>query len=271
MTPRILLSLFLTALVVVPVGVAQQGRIATDYVRIAVEPEFQYRTDMDVVLPIQVRVVRGGVPQPDRVSLEVRTENGTPYNIPGGQEWLRAGAQPYPSVAYVNLGRLEPGLYRAVIHASSGELERAWLSEFDVVHAPLAYEAALLGAEGKTARFVFEAHDPGDEFTVTMYRDSPTGRVPIYEVTTNKTTLRVPYIPGEAVKIDVADANGWRNYENRETDWRSGITTYYSWTWNPDFDQIENYKAQSWREAVVTGTVLLAVVAAWAWMRRRSP
>ena len=105
---------------------------------------------------------------------------------------------------------------------------------------------------------------------MTMYRDSPSGRVPIEQVATNKTVLRVPYIPGEPVKIDITDPNGWRNYENRETDWRTGTTTFHPWVWHPDFDQAENYKAQSWREAVVSGALLLGVVAAWAWMRRRS-
>lgn len=256
-------------LVVVPVE-AQQGRVATDYIRVNVEPDFQYRSDQDVRLPLQVRAVRGGVPQPDKVSVEVRTEDGELLSIPGGQGWLQDGVQPFPHVVWINLGQQEVGLYRVIIHAKAGGLERDWKTEFDVVHPPQGYEAALLGATGKAGRFVFEAHDPRHEFTVTMYRGSPSAGHVLEQVQANKTVLAVPYIPGESVSIRVQDENGWRNAENKNTDWSSGITTYPEWVWNPDYQGIQNYKNRSWQEAAISGAILLGVVGAFYVSRRRS-
>src|ERR1041385_6656828 len=71
---------FTLLLLVLLVGVpAVEGqRVASDYIRIVTQPAFQYRTDQDISIPTQVRLVRGGVPQADLVSLEVRWANGTP-------------------------------------------------------------------------------------------------------------------------------------------------------------------------------------------------
>ncbi len=253
-----------------PVVDAQDARIASNYVRINVEPAFQYRSDQDVVIPVQVRAVRDGVPQSDRVSLEVRTQDGDPLIIPGGQAWLQAGVQPFPGVAWVNLGRQEVGLYRVVFHASAGELERDWLSEFDVVHPPQPYEAALLGAKEKEGRFVFEAHDPNQVFTLTMYRGSPSAGHILEQVESNQTTLDVPYIPGESVSIQVQDEHGWKNSENHHTDWATGFTSYPDWVWNPDYKDIQNYKNRSWQEATISGMILLVLAAAFYVARRRS-
>jgi hypothetical protein len=250
-------------------GSLAPGRVATNYIRIVVDPDFQYRTDQDVILPLQARVVRGGVPQTDLVHLELRDTNGSIHPIPGGQAWLNAGVAPYPGIAYVNLGRLEPGLYRVNFHAWTQDLNRDWPTEFDVVYPPKPYEAALEGTHGNQARFVFKAHEAADNFTLTMYRDTESGRIILEHLTTNHTTLDVPYIPGESVKIDVEDQNGWKNAENRFHDWQNGVVTYPPYTWNPDYKQIQNYQVRSWQNAITAAFVLAALGGIYVVARRR--
>jgi hypothetical protein len=249
---------------------AESQRVATDYIRIVTQPAFQYRADQDVEIPAQVRLVRGGVPQPDLVSLEVRWANGTAYPNPDAAT-LKAGVAPYPRITTLNLGRLEPGLYRINVHAASGGLARDWPVEFDVVHPPREYSASLVGTHDSQGRFLFKAHERGDNFTLTMYRDSDAGIIPLRTVTTDEAELEVPYIPGQTVKISVRDRNGWLNAENGFTDWQTGFTSYPPYAWNPDYKQITNYQRHSWTEFATAGGLVLASFAVVAvWLRRRA-
>src|SRR5688572_25718665 len=127
-------ALVLLALLLAAGAVQAAAPVATSYIRITVEPDFQYRSDQDVVIPVQVRAVRGGVPQGDHVRLEVRDASGQLYDVAGSQEGFQNGVAPYPHVVYVNLGRLPVGLYRATFHAWTGDLQRDWLTEFDVIY-----------------------------------------------------------------------------------------------------------------------------------------
>jgi hypothetical protein len=261
--------LLLTLLLLVPVVEAQAGRVATDYIRVVTQPAFQYRSDQEVSIPMQARIVKGGVPQPGLVHFEVRAQNGTPLPVPGGQEDWRGGVAPYPHTTDLNLGRLEPGLYRVTVHLWGGGLERDWGVEFDVVYPPQPYSATLLGADGHGARFVFQAHDPRDQFTLTVYRDGEAGAAVLQRVTTNATTLRVPYVPGQAVKITVTDPHGWQNSENEQRD-ATGAASYPAYVWNPDYKQIENYQRQSWMEELTAGAVLVVLVVLLVMVRRRA-
>ena len=256
------------ALVVLLAGSVAPGRVATDYIRINVEPDFQYRTDQDVVIPVQVRAVRGGVPLADQVRLELRDDQGRLWPVPGGQEGLQDGVAPYPNVVYVNLGRLEPGLYRVTFNVTMGTLARIWVTEFDVVYPPQPYEATLQGTSGKAAKFIFRAHDEAN-FTVTVYRDGPSGRLVLERVTANRTVLEIPYIPGEGVKVDVEDQHGWRNAGNRFRDWHTGHVTYPPYIWNPDYGQIKNYEYRSWHEALYSGAILAALLVLYFFAVRR--
>jgi hypothetical protein len=241
--------------------------VATDYIRVVTQPAFQYRSDQDVEIPMQARIVKGGVPQAGLVHFEVRA-NGAPFPVPGGQDDWRNGTRPYPHVTSLNLGRLEPGLYRVTLHLWGGGLERDWPVEFDVVHPPRPYSATLLGAGDNAARFVFRAGDARDNFTLTMYRDSPTGAVVLARVVTNGTTLAVPYVPGESVKISVTDRHGWQNTQNAVQD-ASGFTSYPPYTWNPDYKQIANYQRHSWIEEGTAGLVLILGFLALVFVQRR--
>lgn len=251
-----------------PLASAQTGRLATDYIRVVTAPAFQYRSDQDVLIPMQARIVRGGVPQAGLVHFEVRTQAGALFPVPGGQDDYRNGTQPYPHVTTLGLGRLEPGLYRVTLHLWGGGLERDWPVEFDVVYPPRPYSAALLGAPENAARFVFHAADARDNFTLTMYRDDSTGSVVLARVVTNAATLAVPYVPGESVKITVTDPHGWQNSQNAVTD-ATGFTTYPPYTWNPDYGQITNYQRHSWIEEGTAGAVLILGFLALVLVQRR--
>jgi hypothetical protein len=241
-------------LLLMPAVEAQPGRIATDYIRVVTQPAFQYRSDQDVVVPMQARIVKAGIPQAALVHFEVRTPNGTAFPVP--QDDWRGGVAPYPHVTSINLGRLEPGLYHLTLHLWGGGLERDQGFEFDVVYPPQAYTATLLGADGHGARFVFKAHDPHDQFTLTLYRDGEGAAVVLQRLTTNETTLQVPYVPGQAVKVSVTDPHGWQNSQNEQRD-ANGATAYPPYVWNPDYKQITNYQRHSWQESLTAGLVLL--------------
>ncbi|MCA1810794.1 MAG: hypothetical protein LC623_02150, partial [Halobacteriales archaeon] len=133
---------------------------------------------------------------------------------------------------------------------------------------PRAYTAALLGSDDHTARFVFRAADARDNFTLTMFRDSPTGSVVLARMVTNETTLAVPYAPGESVKISVTDPHGWQNTQNAVAD-ASGFTSYPPYTWNPDYKQISNYQRHSWIEEGTAGFVLILGFLALIFVQRR--
>jgi hypothetical protein len=259
----------LVLLVVAPVVEAQVGRVATDYIRITTQPAFQYRSDQDVLIPLQARVVHGGVPQPDFIHLEVRTPQGQPVNVTGAAG-LRDGVAPYPHVVNLDLGRLEPGLYRITVHATGGGLSRDWPVEFDVVYPPRPYSATLLGTHDNQARFVFRAHDARDNFTLTLYRDGDAGPVILQQVTTNRTTLDVPYIPGQSIKVSVTDPHGWKNSQNALRDLASGFVTYPPYEWNPDYRQITNYQRHSWTSALAAGAILVVGFGLLLLRRRRA-
>lgn len=260
-------TLLLLALLLV-VGVeAQPGRVASDYIRIATQPDFQYRTDQDVLIPVQARIVRGGVPQSASIHLEVRTTDGTAFPVPGGQADLRDGIPAYPRILHLNLGRLDPGLYRVVLHVWGDGLERDWPVEFDVVYPPEPYSAILVEARGNEGRFLFRAHRDVN-FTLTMYRDGSNGPTILTRITTNATTLRVPYIPGESIKITVQDPHGWTNTENTYHD-DSGYASYPPYIWNPDYRQITNYQRHSWQETLTAGVVLAGLLVLLVLVRRR--
>jgi hypothetical protein len=258
----------LLLILLVGIPAVEGQRVASDYIRIVTQPAFQYRTDQDISIPTQVRLVRGGVPQADLVSLEVRWANGTPYPVQDAA--LRAVA-PYPHIAHLNLGRLGAGLYRINLHATAGGLERDWPVEFDVVYPPRAYSASLVGTHDNQARFLFKAHTRGDNFTLTMYRDSDEGAIPLRTVVTDEAELEVPYVPGQSVKISVRDRNGWLNADNGLTDWQTGLTSYPPYVWNPDYKQITNYQRHSWTEFATAGAIVLAGFALiFSRMRRRA-
>jgi hypothetical protein len=261
------LALALLVLLLAAPAAEAQARVATDYIRIVTQPAFQYRSDQDVLIPLQARVVHGGVPQPDLVRLEIRTPEGKPINVTGADA-LRQGVAPYPHIVNLDLGRLEPGLYRITVHASGGGLERDWPVEFDVVYPPRPYTAVLVGTHDNQARFLFRAQDARDNFTLTLYRDGDAGPLILQKVTTNATTLDVPYVPGQNVKITVADIHGWKNSQNRHQD-ATGFISYPPYQWNPDYTQITNYQRHSWTETLTAGLVLV-VGFALLLLRRRT-
>jgi len=258
----------LTTLVLLVPGVVAQGPVAQDYIRVVPLPAFQYRSDQAVSIPVQVRIVHGGVPQAALVHFEVRNPNGTLFPVPSGQDDWRAGVPPYPHTTDLNLGHLAPGLYRITLHLWGNGLERDLTVEFDVVYPPEPYTATFLDAGDHAARFTFRAHDPGAQFTLTMYRDGADGPTALQRIQTNATTLMVPYVPGESVKITVADPHGWMNSQNAQLD-ATGQASYPPYVWNPDYKQISNYQRQAWTQQVAAGAVLIAGVLLLVALARR--
>ena len=259
----------LAVLLVLPVAVAQ-APVATDYIRVVTAPAFQYRSDQAVVIPMQARIVHAGVPQGGLVHFEVHATNGSLFRVPGGQDDWRAGVQPYPHITDLNLGHLPVGLYRIVLHLWGGNLQRDWPVEFDVVYPPEPYAAAFLGTSSHEARFVFRALH-GDNFTLTVFRDGADGSAVLQRLDSNATaTLQVPYLPGESVKITVADSHGWQNAENRQLD-ATGAEAYPPYIWNPDYRQISNYQRHAWTQQLASGIVLVAGALLLVRLARRRP
>lgn len=267
MKAAIVLALVLAA----PLALGATGKVSDDYVRVSAEPDFQYRADQDVLVPMQFLAVRGSVPQQDLVAVSFWNEDKTQrITIPGGQDWLR-GVRPYPDVVNVNFGKMDPGLYRVRIEADAGELHKTQLVEWSVVKPPYRYAATLQEKGGNEAEFFLQGHEPGAVFQVQVYRDGGGGRIVLATHTGNNVTAPVPYIPGEPVKVDVTGPNGWLNYENKQTDLLTGRTITSPWVHYPDYKLAQNFRDASFQQAVGAGVIFLvligAVLAAWRLQR----
>jgi hypothetical protein len=255
-------------LLVVPVVEAQTGRMADSYVRISAYPDFEYRGDEDVRIAYQVRVVRGSVPTDERPSVRVVAANGgEAMPLKNGNDGDLGRVEVYPSNNHVNFGRLEPGLYEVLLVVEAEGLGADYFLSFDVIQPPVPYKAILLG-KGREGRFILETQH--DNFTVEIYRDGPGGRTVLDRHHGNSTTMRVPYVRGEQVKVEVRDENGWLNYANKQTDFLTGRTTYGPWVWNPDYEQTRNYQLRSWQNtATAVMLCLMSLAAAWWVVKRR--
>lgn len=251
---RALAALLLIGSVLAAPALAQSG--PSTYVHMAAQPDFQYSSDKDVSVPFQAMLVRDNVPQGDPVRITVQARSGGIFPVKAA-EHLVQGVAPYPSTNTLNLGKLDAGLYQLNVIASAGGQSKTFYLDFAVTLPPTGYEGILRG-KGADAVFAFEPHktDANKTFTIRVYRDSAGGRVVLEEVTTyERTTVAVPSIPGEPVKVEVEGPNKWLNYGNKQTDWVTGASSFPAWVWFPDYDQVQQVRDRSpW---VIAGVGLL--------------
>lgn len=246
---------FVLILLLAPAA-GQIGKVNDDFVVIVADPDFEYSSDQDVVVPMQFRAYRQGLPQSDQVRVEIWTEgHGQRVPVVGGQEWLNNGVAPHPSTANVNFGRLEAGQYRLLVTAAAGSLRTEQILQLTVILPPVRYEATLQDKGNKEAVFEAISHNPEDVLTVTMYRGGATRHI-LDRVQGNDITLPVPYYPQDSVFIDVVGPNGWANYENRQLDLASGKITRLAWEWNPDWQTSQNAQDNSWKAMTLSATLI---------------
>ncbi|MGB1697511.1 MAG: hypothetical protein ACPHK8_03845 [Thermoplasmatota archaeon] len=234
---------------------------AANDVQLQVFNNFQYRSDQDIVVGFQTQLFRNNIPQEDTLSVKVTTKTGTPFPVEDAAG-LQRGVRPFPVTNYLNFGELEPGTYDLVVHASAGGASYTNAFRVKVVPPPVAYTADVKG--GRDAVLLFEPHDPDPSkvFTITVERPA-LGVVETYKEW-NRSELDVPYFPFEGVNVKVVDPNGWPNYDNKKTDWETGVITYPAIFHFPDQDKSEQgQKARLWKGLVivaalgVVGTALL--------------
>lgn len=243
--------LFVLGLFVVPVA----GQAGT-YVHLLTAPDFQYRGDEAIRIPFTAQYIQNNAPSTEPVKIEVFDANGNPYQLASGQAYLNSGVRPYPARNTLDFGYLPAGLHVFRIEASAGGQVTVESLDFSVILPPIGYEAHLK-VHGRTATFFFTPRGDGP-FEITVYQEGPGGRNIIEERRTNESLeLDIPYVPGDAVKVEVVDRNGWINHENRRYDIATGSSVYEPWIHDPGYKGIQQVKDSSLSRLII-GVLVVA-------------
>lgn len=217
-----------------------KGKISENFVFIQTNIDMQYPNDRDVIWQVRTKVYKRGIPQSSSITLYfydehekhlLDTESPNPMRVEPG------------SVASVNFGKCDVGLYRCKIVGESVGIHGELLAQWAVAYPPHDYYfcffakgGGLFGSDDKVvAEFESQetyivhanesinktAYEDKKSFELVFYTYMGGGKV-ILEHTTDCKKGRWEFhdIYETGIYCDVIDEHGWYNAENKDIEGR---------------------------------------------------